>query len=62
MAFSYTKDGESDPTFLFFNDGLRQEKYWNIDNIMFCEMKNNFYYHNLYIFPKYKKSIKHNIF
>ena len=28
LAFSYTKDGEENPVFLFFNDGLRGEKYW----------------------------------
>ncbi len=28
LAFAYTVDGEVDPTFLFFADGLRQEKFW----------------------------------
>ena len=27
LAFSYTKDGESEPTFMFFNDGYKEEKY-----------------------------------
>ena len=27
LAFAYTVDGEVDPTFLFFADGLRQEKF-----------------------------------
>jgi len=28
LAFAYSVDGEIDPTFLFFADGLRQEKFW----------------------------------
>ena len=27
MAFSYTKDGETEPVFLFFQDGCKVEKY-----------------------------------
>ena len=27
LAFSYTKDGDTDPTFLFFQDGCREEKF-----------------------------------
>ena len=27
LAFSYTKDGEVDPVFLFFVDGMREEKF-----------------------------------
>ena len=27
LAFAYTKDGEENPTFLFFNDGMKQEKF-----------------------------------
>lgn len=27
LAFSYTKDGEENPTFMFFNDGLKEEKF-----------------------------------
>lgn len=27
LCFAYTIDGETDPTFLFFVDGLRQEKF-----------------------------------
>ena len=27
LAFAYTKDGEMDPTFLFFNDGMREQKF-----------------------------------
>lgn len=27
LCFAYTMDGETDPTFLFFNDGLKQEKF-----------------------------------
>jgi hypothetical protein len=27
IAFAYTVDGETDPTFLFFADGLRLEKF-----------------------------------
>ena len=27
LAFAYTKDGEENPTFMFFNDGLKQEKF-----------------------------------
>ncbi len=27
LAFAYTADGETDPTFLFFNDGLKEEKF-----------------------------------
>ena len=27
LAFSYTKDGETDPVFLFFVDGMREEKF-----------------------------------
>ena len=27
LAFSYTKDGETEPVFLFFNDGMKEEKY-----------------------------------
>ena len=27
LAFAYTKDGEENPTFLFFNDALKQEKF-----------------------------------
>jgi len=27
LAFSYTKDGEENPVFLFFNDGLKEEKF-----------------------------------
>ena len=29
LAFAYTADGEEDPTFLFFNDALKQEKFWD---------------------------------
>ena len=28
LAFSYTKDGETEPVFLYFNDGCKEEKYW----------------------------------
>ena len=27
LCFAYTKDGETEPTFLFFNDGMRCEKF-----------------------------------
>merc|ERR1719313_945110 len=27
LCFAYTKDGETDPTFLYFNDGYTQEKF-----------------------------------
>ena len=27
LAFSYTKDGECEPVFLFFNDGMVEEKF-----------------------------------
>ena len=27
LAFSYTKDGETDPVFLFFVDGMKEEKF-----------------------------------
>ena len=27
LAFSYTKDGETEPVFLFFVDGMREEKF-----------------------------------
>lgn len=27
LAFSYTKDGETEPVFLFFADGMREEKF-----------------------------------
>ena len=27
LAFSYTKDGESEPTFLFLVDGCKEEKF-----------------------------------
>ena len=27
LAFAYTEDGETDPTFLFFNDAYRVEKF-----------------------------------
>tara|TARA_B100000780_G_C20899565_1_gene357994 strand:+ start:402 stop:683 length:282 start_codon:yes stop_codon:yes gene_type:complete len=27
MCFAYTEDGETDPTFLFFNDAYIQEKF-----------------------------------
>ena len=27
MGFAYTADGEMDPTFLFFNDGMKEEKF-----------------------------------
>ena len=27
LAFSYTKDGETEPTFLFFVDGMKEEKF-----------------------------------
>ena len=27
LAFAYTMDGEIDPTFLFFADGMREEKF-----------------------------------
>ena len=27
LAFAYTKDGETDPTFLFFCDGMKEEKF-----------------------------------
>lgn len=27
LAFAYTADGETDPTFLFFNDAMKQEKF-----------------------------------
>ena len=27
LAFSYTKDGECEPVFLFFNDGYKIEKF-----------------------------------
>ena len=27
LAFSYTKDGEMDPVFLFFVDGMKEEKF-----------------------------------
>ena len=27
LAFAYTKDGEENPTFLFFNDAMKQEKF-----------------------------------
>ena len=28
LAFSYTKDGETEPVFMFFTDGMREEKFW----------------------------------
>lgn len=28
LCFAYNKDGEMDPTFLYFLDGMREEKYW----------------------------------
>ena len=28
LCFAYTEDGETDPTFLFFNDAYIQEKFW----------------------------------
>ena len=27
LCFSYTKDGETEPVFLFFIDGMREEKF-----------------------------------
>ena len=27
LAFSYTKDGETEPVFLYFNDGMKEEKF-----------------------------------
>ena len=33
LCFAYTMDGEIDPTFMFFNDGMKGQKYW-IENIM----------------------------
>lgn len=30
LAFSYTKDGETEPTFLFFLDGTKEQKFWRI--------------------------------
>jgi hypothetical protein len=27
LAFSYTKEGAEEPTFMFFNDGLKEEKF-----------------------------------
>ena len=27
LCFAYTKDGETDPTFLFFRDGMKEEKF-----------------------------------
>jgi hypothetical protein len=27
LAFSYTKDGETEPVFMFFTDGMREEKF-----------------------------------
>ena len=27
LAFAYTMDGEVDPTFLFFHDGMKEEKF-----------------------------------
>ena len=27
LAFSYTKDGETEPVFLYFVDGLKEEKF-----------------------------------
>ena len=27
LVFSYTKDGETDPVFLFFLDGMKEEKF-----------------------------------
>ena len=27
LCFSYTKDGETEPVFLFFLDGMREEKF-----------------------------------
>ena len=27
LAFAYTIDGEENPTFLFFNDAMKQEKF-----------------------------------
>ena len=27
IAFAYTKDGEVDPTFLFFLDSMKEEKF-----------------------------------
>ena len=27
LCFSYTKDGEENPVFLFFNDGMKEEKF-----------------------------------
>ena len=27
LAFSYTKDGETEPVFLFFTDGMKEEKF-----------------------------------
>ena len=29
LAFSYTKVGETEPVFLYFNDGCKEEKYWD---------------------------------
>jgi len=28
LGFSYTKDGEVEPVFLFFVDGMKEEKFW----------------------------------
>ena len=28
LAFAYTKDEETDPTFLFFLDGMKETKFW----------------------------------
>ena len=27
LGFSYTKDGEEEPVIMFFNDGLKEEKF-----------------------------------
>lgn len=32
LAFSYTKDGEVEPVFLFFVDGMKEEKFWGCGN------------------------------
>lgn len=41
LAFSYTKDGETEPVFLFFVDGMREEKFWRgfSKQILSCLMK-----------------------
>lgn len=28
LCFAYNKDDEMDPTFLYFLDGMKEEKYW----------------------------------